>query len=225
MTAVEKSIAKNSKQHTVYKLANGDRVPGTTTIIGILDKPALKFWANKIGLQGIKMGDYVDALADVGTTAHAMILADLSGKGAETALEGKDSDIRTLAENCYLSFLEWNKQHKIEPLALEQILVSEQYRYGGTVDFIGHVDDGIEIIDFKTGGIWPEHFIQLAAYAQLALEKGIVSEPIKRFRILSIPRTETESFDEKLKTSVQVEWQIFEHCLKIYALKKELDKN
>jgi len=224
MTAAEKSLANKSKQHTTYKLANGDKVPGVTTVIGLLDKPALKFWANKIGLQGIKMSEYVDALAEVGTTAHAMIHADLSGKGAESALEGKSDDIKTLAENCYLSFCEWRKGHDIKPIALEKILVSEQYRYGGTVDFIGIVDGVPEIIDFKTGGIWPENFQQLAAYAQLALENGVVSEPIHRFRVLSIPRAETESFDEKVRISVNVEWDIFKHCLAIYELKKQLEK-
>ena len=224
MTTAEKSLKAKAKQHTIYTLKNGDRVIGVTTAIGLLEKPALKFWANKIGLQGIKISEYVDSLAEVGTTAHAMILADLSGKGAESALEGKDADTKTLAENCYLSFCEWRKGHKIEPIALETPLVSEHYRYGGTSDFIGRVDDAIEIIEFKTGGIWPEHFIQLSACAHLAIENGIVSEPIRRFRVLSIPRAETESFDEKVKTSVAVEWEIFEHCLAIYELKKRLEK-
>lgn len=224
MTTAEKSLKAKAKQHTVYRLANGDRIIGTTTAIGILDKPALKFWGNKIGLQGIKISEYVDALAEVGTTAHAMILADLSGKEAGTALEGKDADTKTLAENCYLSFCEWRKHHTLEPVALERVMVSELYRYGGTPDFIGLVDGIAEIIEFKTGGIWPEHFMQLAAYAQLAIETHVVIEPIGRFRVLSIPRAETESFDEKTRTSVKVEWEIFEHCLKIYELKKALEK-
>ena len=224
MTTAEKSLKAKAKQHTIYTLKNGDRVIGVTTAIGLLEKPALKFWANKIGLQGIKISEYVDSLAEVGTTAHAMILADLSGKGAESALEGKDADTKTLAENCYLSFCEWRKGHKIEPIALERVMVSELYRYGGTPDFIGLVDGVVEIIEFKTGGIWPEHFGQLSAYAQLAIENGIVSAPVQRFRVLSIPRAETESFDEKVKTSVAVEWEIFEHCLAIYELKKRLEK-
>ena len=224
MTAPENVVAGKSKQHTIYKTSAGQRVPGVTTILGVLAKPALVKWANNLGLQGIDSTKYVDALASIGTLAHAMILNELSGKGAESALEGKDADTKTLAENCYLSFCEWRKGHKIEPIALERVMVSELYRYGGTPDFIGLVDGVVEIIEFKTGGIWPEHFGQLSAYAQLAIENGIVTEPIRRFRALSIPRAETESFDEKVKTSVAVEWQIFEHCLAIYELKKKLEK-
>jgi hypothetical protein len=210
VTASEKALRSKSKAHIQYKLANGTNVPGTTTVVGILDKPALKFWANKIGLQGIKMSDYVDALANVGKAAHAAILAELSGNAAESAFVDLAPDVRSLAENCYL------------PIAMETPLVSESLRYGGTSDFVGLVDGELEIIEFKTGGIWPEHFIQLAAYAQLLTENKIIDKPIARYRVLSIPRAETETFDEKTKSSVRAEWEIFRHCLAIYELKKEL---
>jgi hypothetical protein len=222
VTASEKAIRSKSKAHIQYKLANGTNVPGTTTVVGILDKPALKFWANKIGLQGIKMSDYVDALANVGKAAHAAILAELSGKAAESAFVDLAPDIRSLAENCYLSYREWANRHMLVPISMETPLVSESLRYGGTADFVGIVDGELELIEFKTGGIWPEHFIQLAAYAQLLEENKVVDKPIARFRVLSIPRAETETFDEKTKASVRVEWEIFRHCLAIHELKKEL---
>ena len=41
MTASEKTVARKARQHTVYKLLDGTRVPGTTTITGVMDKPAL----------------------------------------------------------------------------------------------------------------------------------------------------------------------------------------
>jgi hypothetical protein len=42
-----------TKQHTIYKLADGSRVPGVTTIVGMKAKPQLIDWANRIGLEGI----------------------------------------------------------------------------------------------------------------------------------------------------------------------------
>ena len=62
-----------SKAHQIYKLKDGTRVPGTTTITSILDKPALKFWANNLGLKGISVSKYVDNLADIGTLCHKMV--------------------------------------------------------------------------------------------------------------------------------------------------------
>ncbi|MCX6577804.1 MAG: hypothetical protein NTV82_15610, partial [Candidatus Aminicenantes bacterium] len=140
MSTAEQAIVERSKQHGPYKLKDGTRVPGVTTITGILDKPALKVWANKIGLQGIEINKYVDALAAVGTLAHDMILADLSGESVAAIASRADPATRDLAENCYLSFCSWRKQHDIRPISLEQSLVSEKYRYGGRADMVAEID-------------------------------------------------------------------------------------
>ena len=76
---VEKKIAKRAKAHTIYKLANGKRVPGVTTVLGVINKPALVKWANNLGLQGIDSTTYVDETAKVGTLAHEMIQEYLGG--------------------------------------------------------------------------------------------------------------------------------------------------
>jgi hypothetical protein len=47
-------IKSISKAHTIYKTAEGVRVPGATTITGLLNKPYLVPWANKLGLEGIE---------------------------------------------------------------------------------------------------------------------------------------------------------------------------
>lgn len=225
MATSEATIKAKSKEHGRYKLEDGTPVPGVTTIGNLRAKPALVPWANKLGLQGINTKDYVDALAGVGTAAHAAILADLSGEGAESALADLDKTTRDLAENCYLSFCQWRNQHDLKPVALEVRLISEAWRYGGTADFVGYVDGVLELIDFKTGkGIWPEHFVQLAGYSVPLVEMGIIPGLPKQYRILNIPRAETEAFDEKVKTSLTVEWEIFKHWLAVYWLEKELEK-
>ena len=57
---IEKTIAKRAKAHTAYKTAGGQRVPGVTTVLGVINKPALVPWANQLGLQGINSSTYVD---------------------------------------------------------------------------------------------------------------------------------------------------------------------
>jgi hypothetical protein len=223
MATSESEVKTKSKAHTPYKLKDGTRVPGVTTVVGVLNKPALVPWANKLGLQGIDTRTYVDALAAVGTAAHATILADLSGKGAESALVDLDRITRDLAENCYLSFCAWRNQHELKPIALEVQMVSETWRYGGTADFVGYVDGVLELVDFKTGkGIYPEHFIQLAGYSAPLVENKIINKLPLQYRILNIPRAETEAFDERVKTDLGVEWEIFSHCLAIYWLQKKM---
>jgi hypothetical protein len=184
-------------------------------------KPGLIDWANRIGLDGIKREDYMDPLAAIGSAVHAAIKLDLSGLAADEAFDvllPKDKDI---AQNCYLSFREWVKHKIIKPIALEQSLISESMKYGGTFDFLGYVDGDLELIDFKTGGIWPESFIQLAAYDYLIVENGLIPSPIVRFRVLSVPREPDETFDEKSKTSIAVDWERFTLYHRLYELNKK----
>lgn len=209
---------KKAKAHTRYALADGTQVPGVTTVLGVLSKPALVPWANKLGLAGIEVGKYVDALAEVGTIAHAMILAHLKDETFD-AWE-YPPNLVDKAENCLLSYFEWEKQHKIQPIICESPRVSEDYHYGGTPDFFGYVDGIPTLLDFKTGkGIYEEYFYQLAAYQELLDEHRI-----DRAMILQIGRDETEGFSTKEVKDLSREWEIFEHCLAIYELKKSNGK-
>ena len=63
-------LKKASKAHIRYKLKDGTVVPGATTITGLLNKPFLITWANRLGLEGIDSTKYRDAAADIGTLAH-----------------------------------------------------------------------------------------------------------------------------------------------------------
>jgi len=214
-----------TKAHTQYrskekllKNGKGTRFPGVTTIVGILDKPALIKWANRIGLEGIEVGKYVDDKADIGTLAHAMITNRLKGEDTDTS--DYSANQISQSENAVLSYFEWEKSHKIEPILIEEPLVSEEFGFGGTADIYAEIDGKLELIDLKTGnGIWPEHFIQTAAYAHLLEENG---HPVDRIRILNIPRAETERFQECIVPVVDKQFEVFKHCLAIYKLRKEL---
>src|SRR5439155_21898181 len=51
------------KAHVRYYTSKGEQVPGVTTILSVLNKPALVSWANRMGLQGIDTHKYVDEAA------------------------------------------------------------------------------------------------------------------------------------------------------------------
>ncbi|MBT9133059.1 MAG: hypothetical protein DDT33_01590 [Firmicutes bacterium] len=206
------------KAHTRYKTKDGIIVPGTTTITGLLNKPALIKWSNDLGLRGISVGSYVDDKAMIGSLSHEMILAHLSKRDPDTADYSKNQIDQ--AENSFLSYLEWEKQHKIEPILTEHQEVSEIYRYGGTFDFYGLVDGMFEIIDFKTGkGIFPEFWIQISGYSGLLKEIG---KEINGYRILNIPRTEDENFKEEYRGDVSLHFQAFLKLLDFYYINKQL---
>lgn len=206
------------KAHQRYYTKDHTLVPGATTVLQVLNKPALVPWANRLGLQGIDCTKYRDEKAEIGTLAHYLIECELKGEKPDT----KDFTENQIdqAENSLIKFYDWMKEHKLEVILSEGQLVSEKYRYGGTVDCYGKMDEKFELIDFKTSsGIFPEMIIQLSAYKQLLEENG---HQVDEVRILRIGRDEKEGFEERKETDLIKYFELFKNCLNIYHLKKEL---
>ncbi|MDP2363700.1 MAG: hypothetical protein Q8M94_08015 [Ignavibacteria bacterium] len=204
--------------HTVYKLKSGERVPSVTTVLGILNKPALLDWAWQMGTQGLDYKAVRDNAGGIGTLAHMMICADLKGEKPDTS-EYSQQDIGK-AETCLIKYWEWAKGHKVEPIMVETPLISEQYQFGGTIDFFGNVDGRPTLVDFKTGkALYPEFFYQLAGYGQLLAE---ANQLIEVTRILRIGRNEDEGFEERTIGKLDKQWQVFYNCLNIYKLQRAI---
>ncbi|KKL15416.1 hypothetical protein LCGC14_2505830 [marine sediment metagenome] len=187
-------VVRKAKPHQQYHLENGDKVVGVTTALNVISKGALPAWANKIGLQGIKMHEYVDDLADVGTCAHYLIQCHLTGETPDV----QDYTPRQVdrAENAVISFHEWARDKVFDTHYSEEQLVSEKHKYGGTVDWFGEIGGRAVLIDIKTGkAIYDDHLYQVAAYAQLVIEQDW---QIDEVRILQVGRDESEGFSEKM---------------------------
>lgn len=211
------------KAHIQYRSATqflkngkGRRFPGVTTIVGILDKPALIKWANNLGLKGIDSTKFRDDKADIGTLGHAFVTDHY--KKVETDTSDYTQKQIDKATNAALSYYDWEKKHKVEPILIEAPLVDEELEFGGMSDLYAKIDDKFTLVDLKTGnGIWPEHFIQVAAYKHLLEVNDYEVEDVM---ILNIPRAETENFISCQVKNLDLNWQIFEHCLQIYKLRK-----
>jgi hypothetical protein len=210
-----------TKAHNVYRLADGTRVPGVTTIVGVLDKPALVEWANRLGLAGVEVRRYVDDKADIGTLAHDMVICDLMGEKSDTA-DYSENQIKQ-ATWAVQSFYRWLDSHKVKLLWAERPLVSEVHHFGGKPDIYAMVDDCLELIDLKTGsGIYPEHLTQVSGGYGILLRES--NEPVERVRILNIPRTNNENWGELVVGDEQRELheQLFLTCLNAYNLRKQI---
>ena len=206
-----------TEAHIRYKNKEGKIIPGATTVVGLLNKPQLIIWANRLGLQGIDSTAYRDGAARMGILAHDYILCH--HKGIKPDLTDYSKVEIDAAENSFLSYLEWLKGHKLEPLLLETPLVSEEYQFGGTPDCLCMLDGEIALIDYKTGGIYKEAYYQTCAYRQLLVENE--RRVPNKIIILGIPRTPDESFKTEVYTEFDTGWEIFKHLLSIYYLQKE----
>jgi len=204
--------------HIRYRTSNGAIVPGVTTFLNILNKPALVPWANKLGLQGIDSSKYVDDKAAIGTLAHYMILCHLEGE--EPDISDYSSKQIDQAETCLIKFWDWEKNHTLQTILSEQPLISEMHGFGGTVDWYGLVDDVATLIDFKTGsGIYPEMVYQLSCYDHLLMDNG---HYVHSSQIVRVGRNENEGFETRIYTSLSDAWELSLHCLVIYNLQKKM---
>ena len=210
---------KSDKAHTRYTI-DGVRVPGVTTITGVLNKPALVGWANRMGLDGIDTRNYVDNRARMGTLAHEMVEAYLQGR--EVDLSEESPATVEAAENAMLSFHEWAKGHEYRVIDIEMKMVSPSWRVGGTCDIYWTLDGVPTLTDLKTGnGIYPDHKCQTMAYASIMRENGL---DVQRVSILNIPREADEVFGYEVIQPAEepVYREVFEHALSIYQLKKKV---
>jgi len=214
---------KGTRAHTRYYTGDGKIVPGATSVVALLNKPALVAWANKMGLEGIDTTKYVSATADIGTCCHLMVQSHL--QNVEPDLSVFSPEAVNKAENGFLKFLEFEKENPLSPVLLEAPLVSEKHKFGGTIDFYGSRYRNklarLYLMDFKTSGaIYPEMQYQVAAYWWLLEETG---HPVDEVSILRIGRDETEGFEERRISMGEIErsWEVFKHLRAIYELVKK----
>lgn len=217
-----KKAERFSRPHTIYRLSDGRIVPGVTSIIAAssgADKVnSLIKWANQLGKEGYDAAAESALLAEIGTATHEMIRAHLRRETAN--LSSFAETIQKAAQTSFDSFLLWASEHEIEPILVECPLVSEQYGYGGTLDLFADMDGHWTLIDFKTGSVYEDAFIQSAAYRQMLNEKGTDLDRVDRALILQIPRGKKETFAEHWSDNWQHDFDVFLACLRLYNLKK-----
>ncbi len=197
------------------------QVPGVTTVLNILAKPALIPWANRLGLEGIAVGAYVDSLASIGTCAHALLEAKL--KGEEADLSDYTPNEVEAARRSAGKYDEWCKGKTVEVVGSEIQMVSQKYRFGGTADALLRIDGVLTVVDLKSGkgAIYDENLYQAAAYAELAKENGW---PVEAVRILKFGRIDEEGQAERTLTEWAPYWEVFLAALSVYQAQKAISK-
>lgn len=173
----------NSGQSHSYQLA-GEDVPGVTTIVGLLDKPALVGWAaretaayadehwDRLAL--MRSADRIRELerARFGTNQRAILRGSRIHWMAEQMQHGYpitdcppelEPDVRAVAELL--------DRWKAVPVLTEAPVASLEHWYAGTVDAVMQAPGlPTAVWDWKTGrGVYDEVALQLAAYARCDL--------------------------------------------------------
>lgn len=165
-----------------YKL-DGEWVQGVTTLLGVLDKPALPKWAAK------SVAEYVAAHRD--TVEHLYALGERSLVNAlkevpwterdqaavrgtdvhdfaERIAKGEEVDVPEHYVGHVESALAFMEDYAIEPVLVEACVGSREHQYAGKLDLVADQRSGPRAIwDYKTSksGIYKEAAFQMAAYA------------------------------------------------------------
>ena len=150
------AVEPHAKQDRWYP-HNGKKFATVTTVLDVLNKPALPQWSANMTVEYIR--EHIKEMTtdeqieyylkkaktayrtkskvamDIGSIVHDAIHCHLSGGKPEPILEGHDQ-----ATNSFLAFLQWADSVKLEPIALEKVLIDPVHEVGGTVDFIGWAD-------------------------------------------------------------------------------------
>jgi hypothetical protein len=183
-TTAAPSLVFYDKTHR-YKL-DGEWVPGVTTILGVLNKPALPKWA------ATSVAEYVadnrEAVEHLYTAGRGPMVAalkempwqtarDAAGRGtrlhdiAEQIINGAEVDVTDelvpVVENAIRFMEDWD----ITPILVEAPVASRQHKYAGKLDLLASYTHpltraaGTGIFDWKSGKrIYSEACFQLNAY-------------------------------------------------------------
>jgi hypothetical protein len=182
----------DDKAHAYFWREKGLPVAGVTSILSVLNKPALVQWAANCAAEYIANA-YVAArenggeleptaflsLCQEAKTAHRKLSSEATDIGsavhafAEKVLIDRRASLPSdekAAKGC-AAFLDWFHAHKVEPIHVERMVFSRRWYYAGTVDMFGRLDDELCVLDFKSSsGLYLEMILQLAAYS-VALEE------------------------------------------------------
>ncbi|MEW6481723.1 MAG: hypothetical protein AB1397_01775 [bacterium] len=167
------------------------RLPSSTTILSLLNKPALLNWAIKTTVNYI--GKHLADIQNRLTEEEAIRILEEAKQEAERIkieagnigsevhkwvesyikeLLKKNKTIPNIPSNIekpIQAFLSWKKQYQFKPLQSEQSVYWYSHKrkigYAGTLDIIGIIKNKKYIIDIKTSSnIYPEMKLQVASY-------------------------------------------------------------
>lgn len=180
--------------HQPYRNAAGDKLTSVTTVLGILNKPALLKWAWELGRDGKELERTRQGAADAGTVAHAMAECHLTGRVLD--LSNIPPDIVTTAARSFGLFREWWDASGYQALHVEKQMVSERLQVGGTLDILAGKDGRRALLDLKTSKrIYPEMYIQVATYADIYEE--LTGEHVDECYILRIGKEDDATIEVK----------------------------
>jgi hypothetical protein len=144
----------------------GNYWPSATTILDAYPKGAAFFeWLKKHGEDSDSIRDEAGKRG-----SHVHNLTERYDNGEEVTLFNADGfiDHKVSEWNMFEKYVEFRKAHDTNVIHNELALVSDELKFGGTLDRVMQVNGKLLLLDIKTSNYVSNHYwLQLAAYRQL----------------------------------------------------------
>ena len=208
-----------------YKLRDGTRVPGNTTICELwgANKRQLMHWANKMGLEGKTLQEAQEHEATIGTIIHRIVEHELHGKAWPDLMMTDEQKSRV--ENALIGFYNWRDSTLVEVEASEVVVVSEVHKFGTTLDHPSRVKARRRIVELKTAdGLYETMLIQVAAQGA-AWDEKYPDDLVDGYDILRIGKGDGSfhhDFFPRGAPKMIAAWESFLHLRALYELAKAL---
>lgn len=170
--------------------------PSVTTVLNIINKPALIPWAKNTALAAVQTAlmartelpeaitpDWVNGIIDEARRRPEQVRSEAADFGTEAhilidhIIQGLEPEIPPEMELVVNNFSSWRMNADLDIRLTETMVYSAKYHYAGAMDAIAYRNGKLVALDWKTSnGIYPEYALQVAAYAK-ALEE-MTEEPV-----------------------------------------------
>ena len=223
-------------------LVGGNKIPSVTTILGLLNKPALVPWAAKITVETFNdlLHEYyvpedccfvvpdtaLPDMLDTAKKAHRAKKTEAASIGTRVhdaiqrwiesggTLEA-DSITDEYERRGLNTFLDWLEQHKVNIISWEEIVSDGKY-FAGRYDLLCDINGVRTVLDFKTSNaIYDEVWLQTAAYGNVL--------DVDQVAVLRIDK-ETGELEYQARPYSELDYSAFMHLAKYYKLTKENKK-
>ena len=131
---------------------------GCTTALKAVNKERLNDWRERVGTAEAQR--ILADTSNIGSRSHGYIEHLINGV-ALSLEEWNSLDERE--RNAIRAYERWRKQNKFQPAQAELTVASFKWGYAATIDAEGYIGMKHIIVDWKTGGIFPTHRMQVAA--------------------------------------------------------------
>lgn len=210
-----------TKAHQIYRTSDGKIVPGGSTISKIgEDQGFLINWAWKQGCAGEDYKKLTDKAGDIGSVAHFLITCYFGNLTPD--LSAFSQDVIDKGKFVFDKFInEWNERGLVFE-SNEIQMVSDQYKYGGTLDIIARDQNNkVILIDIKSSPrIYGNFYRQVAAYANLWDESNL--EKIDKCFIFRHGKEDPDDTQVSRVYKIPLHFEIFLRQLDLYYAFKKL---